>query len=290
MTLLSALKLSLPSFMTDSKKHLILVVLAFFAIYFIWGSTYLFVAFAVEEIPPLLMAGARFILASIIILIFSPFLVSWKTLKRKEIKNAMIAGFMFLTLGNGAMTYALQFIDSGFAALIISAQPLVLLLMMYLIDKIPISRKSMIGIALGIFGMYLLVSQQELVSKPDQWKGLVAIVSCLFSWGYASLFVKKSEMPKNYFVNAAIQMLFAALTLILASFLVGERSVDWFGLSNMAWFSLLYLVIFGSIIAFTSFNFLLEYISPEKVATSTYINPIVALFLGWYFKVSRDIL
>ena len=272
------------SIMTKENAPLIAIILSFFAIYIIWGSTYLFVAYAVEEIPPLKMAAVRFLLASFIILIFSPLLIKWKEVKKAEIKNAMIAGFMFLTLGNGAMTYALQFIDSGFSALIISAQPLVLLFMMKAINGTPIKPKAMIGVGLGILGMYLLISQQGITSGPDQWKGLLAIISCLFTWGYASMYVSKVEMPKSIFVNSAIQMLFSGFSLIIISFLFREPTVNWLELKPISIFSVLYLVIFGSIMAFTAFNYLLKFISPEKVSTSTYINPIVALMLGWYFR------
>jgi len=270
--------------MTQATKHLIAIILSFFAIYIIWGSTYLFVAFAVEEIPPLKMAAVRFLIASALIFIFSPLLINWKEVKRSEIKHSMIAGFMFLTLGNGAMTYALQFIDSGFSALVISAQPLVLILMMKIMNGTPIKSKAMIGVGLGFLGMILLISQEGITSRPDQWKGLVAIVSCLFTWGYASMYVSKVEMPKSIFVNSAIQMVFAGVSLIILSLLFHEPAVDWFQLKRISIFSVLYLVVFGSIMAFTAFNFLLKHISPEKVSTSTYINPIVALFLGWNFR------
>ncbi len=270
--------------MNPTRPNLIAMILSFFSIYIIWGSTYLFVAFAVEEVPPLKMAAMRFLIASLLIFIVSPLLIKWKEVKWVEIKHAMIAGFMFLTLGNGAMCYALQFIDSGFSALIISAQPLVIILFMRILEKVEINPKVIIGCALGMLGMYLLVSQKNLVGGPDQWKGLVAMISCLFTWGYASLYVKKVEMPKSIFVNSAVQMAFASVSLFIGSIIFGEAYTDWMNLSKLTWFSILYLVLFGSIAAFTAFNFLLQHISPDKVATSTYINPIVAIFLGWYFR------
>lgn len=270
--------------MTPDKKHLILIVLSFFAIYFIWGSTYLFVAIAVEEIPPWKMAGVRFLIAALVISAIVALTKQWKGITKTQVINATIAGFMFLTLGNGAMTYGLQYVDSGFAALIIAASPLVMLIMLYFFEKTPISPKSWIGIALGIFGMYLLVSQDQIIQKPGQWKGLLAVVSCLFTWGYASIFVKNADVPKSYVANTGIQMITAGTTMMLISLLIGEPSVDWLAVSQVSWGSILYLAVFGSVFAFTAFNFLLKHISPEKVSTSTYINPIVALFLGWYFR------
>jgi drug/metabolite transporter (DMT)-like permease len=270
--------------MSSQKGHIVAIVLSFFAIYIIWGSTYLFVAYAVEEIPPLKLAAVRFFIAGGIMLLLVPVLRLWKKITKEEILNAMKGGFMFLTLGNGAMCYALLYIDSGFAALLISAQPLIIIVFMRILDKIEIKPKALFGAALGIVGMYLLVSQDALVGGKDQWKGLIAIISCLFTWGYASMFVQRVEMPKSIFVNSSIQMLFSSATLFIASYLFGESSVDWMSLKQISLFSLMYLVIFGSIMAFTAFNYLLRYVAADKVATSTYINPIVAMFLGWYFR------
>lgn len=259
-------------------------MLAFFAIYIIWGSTYLFVAYAVEEVPPLKLAAMRFLIASIIIFGIAAFKVDWKSITLVQLKHSMIAGFMFLTLGNGAMCYALQFIDSGFSALIISAQPLVIIFMMRIIDKVQINPKVLVGCGLGMIGMYLLVSQKNLISGPDQWKGLIAMISCLFTWGYASLYVRNVPLPKSHFVNSGVQMFFASLCLFVLSLVFGEAGIDWLNLTELTYISIAYLIIFGSIAAFTSFNFLLQHVAPDKVATSTYINPLVAIFLGWYFR------
>lgn len=272
------------SSMQKPQHPLYIVILAFIAIYLVWGSTYLFVAYAVEEVPPFMMAGIRFLIASSLIFIFSPLFMDWKSITRAQLINATKAGFWFLILGNGAMTYALQFIDSGFSSLMVSAQPLVLILMMYFMYRKPIDPFSLLGVALGILGMYLLVSQKEIISTPDQWKGFLVILTCLFTWGYGSLFVAKADLPKNHFASAGIQMFISGIALIIGSFIFGEKSPHLFEISTFTWGCILYLSIFGSIIAFTSFNFLLTFVSPEKVSTSTYVNPIVALFLGWFFR------
>ena len=270
--------------MNSEKGHFIAIVLSFFAIYIIWGSTYLFVAFAIEEVPPLKMAAMRFLIAGSLMMIAVPLIGKWQAISKEEVKNALIGGFLFLTLGNGAMCYALQYIDSGMAALIISAQPLILIFMMRIIDGTPIHAMALLGCVLGVIGMYLLVSQDQLTAGPDQWKGLLALFSCLFTWGYASLFVQRRKMPKSIFVNSAIQMLVGSASLFIVSAVVGEEAVDWLGLKPMSWYSILYLVVFGSVMAFTAFNYLLRYVSAEKVSTSTYVNPIVAMALGWYFR------
>lgn len=269
----------------EQKQHPIyLVILAFLAIYLVWGSTYLFVAYAVEEVPPFMMAGIRFIIASALIFVCSPLFIDWKEITRRQVLNAIQAGFWFLILGNGAMTWALQYIDSGFSSLMVSAQPLVLLVMMWLMYRKPIDPYSLLGVALGMFGMYLLVTQKEIISTPDQWKGFLVISTCLFTWGYGSIYVSKADLPKNHFANAGIQMFISGIALVMASFIFQENTPSLMNISKFTWLCILYLSIFGSIIAFTSFNFLLTFVSPEKVSTSTYVNPVVALFLGWYFR------
>ena len=271
--------------MSKTNQHpLYLTILAFIAIYFIWGSTYLFVAFAVEEIPPFFMAGIRFFLAAVIIFLLSPFFIDWSKVDRQQVINSIQAGLWFLVLGNGAMTWALQYIDTGFASLLISTQPLVLLLMMWVFDGTKISPKSMLGVVLGLIGMYLLIDQEGVLSGNQDWVALGIMVSCLVTWGYGSLFVSKAKLPTNHFLNAAIQMSTGAVVLLAAGFIFEWQDFHFLEVSTFSWMCTFYLVIFGSIIAFTAFNFLLTYVSPEKVATSTYVNPIVAVFLGWYFR------
>jgi len=266
-----------------SSSKTLLVFLAFGAIYIIWGSSYLLNKIAVEELPPFMLAGYRFTAAAVLLFIWT--VLRGKSLKinKKQFLNSLLAGFLFLSIGNGVVVWALRYLDSGFAALEISAQPLVILLMMWILQGKPIRPQSYIGVVLGIIGMYLLVSQKQIITQEGAWIGMLMVLVGMISWSYASLFVAKAELPKNFLVNTAYQMLWGGLMLLLMSLFKGEewsRPGDW---STEVLWSLILLVIFGSIVAFTSFNFLLRTVSPEKVATSTYVNPIVALLLGAYF-------
>ncbi|NNE28766.1 MAG: EamA family transporter [Saprospiraceae bacterium] len=263
-----------------NKSDRLLVILSFGAIYFIWGSTYLFNKIVVSEVPPFLLGSVRFFSAGIIIMLIATFLRNKPKVKTHEIRNAGIAGILFLTLGNGIAVWSLQYVDSGLTALLIAAQPLVLLLMMWILEGKKILMKSMIGIALGFIGIYLLVFQNEVEAHPDQWKGFIGIFFCLLTWGYASLFVAKADLPKNFFVSSGYQMLIGGSLMMVLSGLLGEDFSSLLGLSVKGKLSMAYLIVFGSIAAFTAFNFLLKRISPEKVATNTYINPVVALILG----------
>lgn len=261
----------------------VLIILAFFAIYVIWGSTYLLNKIAVAELPPFKIAAVRFIVAGFLIFGIARLLKIDLGITRKQLRNTTIAGFLFLTFGNGVVVWALKYVDSGFAALEIAAQPLVVLLLMRLLEDKKIKMMSVVGVILGIIGMYLLVSQQQIITKEGTLTGVLMIFSCMLSWGYGSIFVAKADLPKNYFVNTGYQMVMGGILLVVVSMLFGERwtsPVQW---SGKVQFAMLILILFGSIAAFTAFNYLLKKVSPEKVATNTYVNPIIAMFLGWYF-------
>ncbi|MGB5371857.1 MAG: EamA family transporter [Flavobacteriaceae bacterium] len=260
-----------------------LIVLAFFAIYFIWGSTYLLNKIAVTELPPFMLASIRFLCASILIFVLCKILGIGIAITKNQIRNTIVAGFLFLTFGNGVVVWALKYVDSGFAALETSAQPLVVLLLMRALQGKKIKTMSMVGVLLGILGIYLLVGQKQILAQENSLLGMAMIFMCMISWGYGSIFVGKADLPSNFFVNTGYQMFFGGVMLLLASLAFGEQWSSPMGWSAPVQYSMLLLIIFGSIVAFTSFNYLLKVISPEKVATSTYVNPIIAMLLGWYF-------
>jgi len=260
----------------------ILIILAFFSIYVIWGSTYLLNKIAVTELPPLMLASIRFLVASVLIFIIARILGYSLKITKAQFKNCAIVGFLFLTFGNGGVVWALKYVDSGFAALEISAQPLVILLMMRFFEGKKILPMSMVGVLLGIIGIYLLVSQKELIGQEGSANGMLMIFVCMLSWSYGSLFVSKADLPSNFFINTGYQMITGGSMLLIASLVFGETWTLPSQWSQPVQISMILLVLFGSIVAFTSFNYLLRVVSPEKVATSTYVNPVIAMLLGWY--------
>ncbi|PHR11934.1 MAG: EamA family transporter [Aequorivita sp.] len=260
----------------------LLVVVAFFSIYVIWGSTYMLNKVAVAELPPFFLASIRFTSAGLLIFIIAKLLGKSLAITRKQFQNTFIVGVLFLSFGNGIIVWALKYVDSGFAALEISAQPLVVLLLMWLLQGKRIKPMSLVGVGLGIIGIFLLVAQKQLIAKEGTVLGMIMIFACMLSWAYGSLFVGKADLPKNFFVNTGYQMFTAGITLAVASLIFGEQWLapnDW---GQPVQLSMVLLILFGSIVAFTSFNYLLKTVSPDKVATSTYVNPIIALILGWY--------
>lgn len=267
----------------NSSKNTIFILLAFFSIYVIWGSTYLLNKIAVTELPPFMLAAMRFITAGVLIFIIAKVMGKPLAITKRQLINTAIAGFLFLTFGNGIVVWALKYVDSGFAALEISAQPLVVLILMRVFQGKKIKAMSVLGVILGIIGIYLLVSQNEVVSKEGSILGMIMIFVCMVSWATGSLFVGKADLPSNYFVNTGYQMIAGGFMLVILSLIFGESWSLPHVWSEKVQVSMVLLVVFGSIVAFTSFNFLLKRVSPEKVATSTYVNPIIALILGWYF-------
>ena len=263
-------------------KSQTLILIAFIFIYVIWGSTYLFNKIIVTELAPFFIGAIRFITAGILIMIIAKLLKLKLHITKKQFLNCFIAGFLFLVYGNGVFVWALKFVDSGFAALLASTQPLFVLLLMRLVDRKPMQKKSIFGVSLGLLGMYLLVSQHDITSSEGSIIGIFMIFTCVLSWSYGSVFVSKADLPQNFFVSTGYQMLIAGTMLLLGSLIFNENWISPLSWSSDAQGSMLFLILFGGIIAFTSFNYLLKMVSTEKGATSAYVNPIIAMLLGWY--------
>lgn len=263
-------------------RKTVIIILAFFAIYVIWGSTYLLNKIVVTEVSPLFLASIRFTVSSILIFVIAKGMGISLAISKRQLKNNIFAGFLFLVYGNGVFVWALKYVDSGFGALEASTQPLMVLILMRMLDRKKIQKKSIIGIALGIIGMYLLISQKELVYQEDSIIGIIMIFTCVISWSFGSLFVARAELAPSYFVNTGYQMIVAGIMLFIVSLLIGEAWLSPLEWSSSAQLSMGLLIVLGSVVAFTAFNFLLKVVSTEKVSTSAYVNPVIALFLGWY--------
>ena len=265
------------------KNSKALIVLAFIAIYVIWGSTYLFNKIAVTELPPFFLASIRFIAAGILMILLALISKQKLTISKKQFSNSVIASFFFLIYGNGVFVWALRYVDSGFGALLASTQPLFVLFLLRLIDRKPFQKKSIIGVCLGMIGMYILVSQQELTTSEGSLLGVFMMLTCVLSWSYGSVFVSKADLPKSFMVTTGYQMLVAGFVLAITSLSIDEQWTSPLTWSTNVQLSMFLLIFFGGVIAFTAFNYLLKVVSPEKVSTSAYVNPIIALFMGWYF-------
>ena len=267
--------------MTDSKPSLAIIILSFFVVYIVWGSTYLGNAWAVQSIPPFILAGARFVLAGIVLLglsaLFQPIQID-----RAKLKNTAFAGFLLFAVGNGLVVWALQYVDSGITALIIACEPMIVALLLWLMKgKKPILL-TWLGILLGLIGMGLLVGQPNFVSSSEWVWGVAGIAVAMSGWGYIAVWLPDADLPPNVLQSAAFQMIFGGLMMFLISLFLNEwAGFDWRLIDRRAWGAFWFLTIFGSIITFPAFNYLLKNVSPTKVVTSSYVHPVIALFLGW---------
>lgn len=261
-----------------------IIPLAFAIIYIVWGSTYLANWYAIQDIPPLLMSGSRFFTAGAILYVLSSFFDKTKA-TRLQWKNASVSGIMFLAIGTGGMVWAEQFIASSMLALMVAFQPLMVLLLMWQMNGKKPTTRGIFGTMLGMVGMGFLVVQDQFISDQKTLIGLGIIFISLLSWGIASVRVSKIDMPGSKLQGAAMQMLVGGIALLVAGVLIGEAGeFTTSSLTQRGVLSWIYLVIFGSIIAFSAFNFLLVKSTADKVATSNYVNPVVAMLLGWGFN------
>ena len=270
--------------MNSEKRTLFLIILAFANIYIVWGSTYLFSAFALKQLPAFGICGYRYIVASMITLLIYLLMKKEEKPTREEIKNAIIAGFVFLGLGTGGAIWSLNYLDTGFTALVISGEPLIIVMLMWLLNNQAPSKQTMLGIVMGILGIYLLVSQNAIISSDNHWFGIFVILLSMLSWGLGSIFVSKAKMPRNQFYNTTIQMFVGGVTTLIISFIIGEEIIPFSEWNDLTLISIAFLIVFGSVAAFTSFNYLLKTVSTEKVVTNTYVNPIIAMILGYLYN------
>lgn len=266
-----------------SSKTVIKIVAAFAAIYIIWGTTYLAIRIAVQTIPPFFMAGVRFVLAGSVTFVFL-----WARgvplPTREQWRSAAIVGAFLLVGGNGFVTWSEQQVPSGMAALVVATEPLWITLFDWLIFKgTKPGKKTVFGLILGFLGIGLLIG-------PGQMQGTSGIslisLAVLFmapvSWSLGSLYTRKASLPENVFMATAVEMLCGGSFLVIAGLLTGETSqLDLAGISLRSLTAMAYLTIFGSIVVFTAYVWLLKTVQASKVATYTYVNPVIAVFLGW---------
>ncbi len=256
------------------------IIAAFAVIYLVWGSTYLANFWAIATIPPFLMGGVRFLTAGSLLYAYT-LTYDRSPPTRRQVRNAAGIGFLFLTCGTGTVVWAEQFIDTSLVALLIAFEPLLIMLLLWALLGSRPSRMAWVGAGVSIVGVCLLVGQPRISGTPESLLGLAAILFGMACWAVGSIYIGRLDMGKNRFRATAMQMLTAGVTLLLISLPLQEwDGFAWPQVSLTSWLCLVYLIFFGAILAFSCFNFLLSRVSPEKVATSTYVNPVVALLLG----------
>ena len=259
------------------------VILAFGLVYLFWGSTYLGIRIAVEHIPPALMCGARFSISGSLMLVYCA--VTGRNIRYSSLQLAQLAaiGLLLLMGGNMTLSYAEQYVPSGLSALIVAVVPLwFLVLDSLLLGEHHISRRGLTGLGLGIAGSVILLwpelTKTGTLGRAQFWASLSLLLAS-FSWALGSVLSKRWQSGADPLSATGWQMTFAGLgNLLFAAFAGNFSRVVWTprGIS-----AVLYLVVCGSWIGYTAYIFLLQHVPTSKVSTYAYVNPVVAVFLGW---------
>ncbi|HEV8618218.1 MAG TPA: EamA family transporter [Candidatus Udaeobacter sp.] len=273
------------SFMAAPTK--IRIIIAFAALYLIWGSTYLGIRFAIETIPPFLMAGSRFLLAGIIM-----YAIAWSQGITKSSwanwRTSLIIGACLILGGNGGVTVSEKYIDSGLAALIVAIVPIYIVVLGWAAGIAPRPTPIVwLGLIGGFVGVGVLLGPALGLSSNGGRHpaiGMSILLVSSFIWSAGSLYSRTSRHAASPFLTAAQQMLCGGLLLLLASFAIGEtRLFHPNSMSILSLASFAYLVIIGAVVGYTAYIWLLRHCDPAKVATYAYVNPIVAVLLGAAF-------
>jgi len=259
------------------------LILAFTAVYLIWGSTYLGIRYAVATLPPFLMAGSRFLIAGVILFslarsrgIALPTRANWVA--------GAIVGLFLLVGGNGVVVLAEENVPSALTALLISMTPIWMTLIDWLRPHgvrptIPV----VVGLTLGFAGVALLIGPNIFTgsSGVDPWHMLLVPLASL-SWAFGSIYARTAKMPTNLLMGTAIEMLCGGAILLALGLVRSEQShFDVQAVSGASWIAFVYLITFGSLVAFTAYVWLLQNTTLARASTYAYVNPVVAVFLGW---------
>jgi drug/metabolite transporter (DMT)-like permease len=263
-------------------SHRVRAALAFFAIYLIWGSTYLAIRYAVETIPPLYTAGFRHLTAGSILLILA--LMKGYRPTWAQIRASVVIGFCFFLVGHGSLHWAEQVVPSGLSALLIAVEPIFVFLLSSAASRVwKLNLMLLAGILLGLMGVGLLVGDTAQGGHRFLTSAIMILVGA-FSWSVGIIYSRRSKLSGNPLLLSALSLLAGALMLLFTGTILGEaRGFSWSQVSHRSFLALGYLIVFGSVIAFSAYNWLLEHYSPTLVATHTYVNPVVAVLLGWAF-------
>jgi drug/metabolite transporter (DMT)-like permease len=260
-------------------------LLAFAIIYFVWGSTFLAIRVGVHEVPPFLLAAMRFLIAGLV-------LFGWMMAQGERSPNvrqwasASLLAILIFVCDYGLLFWAEQRVPSGIAAVMLATIPVFMALSEILfLQTQKLTPRLALALLVGIAGVGVLVSRSlNLGGAPIDTKGAAALIFASMSWSIASALTRKLPLPTSKVMSSGAQMLAGGVLLGLTSAALGEfRNFHPSTVSRVAWLSLLYLIVAGSIIGFTAYVWLLHHESPTKVGTYAYVNPVVAVIIGYFF-------
>ncbi len=259
-------------------------LLAFAIIYFVWGSTFLAIRIGVMEVPPLLLAAMRFLIAGLI-------LYGWMIARsepspsRRQWTSAAILAFLIFVIDYGLLFWAERRVPSGAAAVMMATIPVFIALSEILfLQTQRLTLRLVLALLVGIGGVAVLMSRSlNLGGAPIDKVGAVALIIGSMSWSVAAILTRKLELPPSKVMSSGAQMLVGGVMLTLTAAVLGEfHNFHPSAVSRGAWLSLLYLIVAGSLIGFTAYVWLIHHESPTKVGTYAYVNPVVAVVLGYF--------
>lgn len=262
------------------KQKNLTALLALFSIYIVWGTTYLAIRIGVKDLPPVLFTGFRWLAAGPI-LFFILLLKKYSLPKKSDFKHLAIIGLLLLGGGNGFVVFAEQWVPSGLTALLITTVPfwVVGLESFYPVRK-KVDRKIILGLILGLIGVLLIFGGDlTKIFDPSYLIGVVELMFAVFLWSLGTLYSKHKKVSVHPLMGAAIQMIIAGIVITLFGLIIGEGNA--FHFSHESFLAYLYLVVFGSLVGYGSYIYAISHLPLSLVSTYAYVNPIIALFLGW---------
>jgi drug/metabolite transporter (DMT)-like permease len=259
------------------------IAAAFTSIYIIWGSTYLAIRYAIQTIPPFLMGATRFLISGALLYAWARYRGAQKPTPLHW-RNAVIAGGFLLLGGNGAVMWAEQVVPSGLTALLVSILPFWLVIIEWV--RPPRRRPNaavLIGLILGFVGIVVLVGPGNVGGHGDiSPAGATVLILGSLSWAVGSFWSRDAQLPESGLLTTGMEMLGGGLLLLVVGALTREFShLNLQAVSRASATGLVYLIVFGSLLGFTSYIWLLDKVSPARLGTYAYVNPIVAVLLGW---------
>lgn len=265
----------------STRSRPLLVGLALAIVYLVWGSTYLAIRIMVEEVPPLVGAGLRFLTAGVLVggVLAARGGFGRLAVTRRQLLGCALIGLLLPVIGQGLVSIAEDGgAPSGITALLIAAVPLWVICYRALSGERPAGR-TVAGVVVGFAGLVVLVTANGLGGGFPLWT-MVAVLVAGLSWAFGSWYQPRIQLPRDPFVVAVYEMLAGGAMLTIAGLVSGER-LDLLAYSTRSWAAWAYLVLFGSVLAFTAYIWLLQSTATSLAATYAYVNPLVALFLGW---------